>query len=202
MTKPQALIYVHGFLSSGAARKAQLTAEHVQRFCPQIKFFAPTLADNPHTAWEQLEQIASELKAQGVQLGFIGGSMGGFFSMYIAPLFVAKACLVNPCVDPYSLMPSTPTKMVNPYTKTEFIVDETYKSELRNIEKRYQIVPSDLAVYLETGDEVLDWHVAYNKFAQYKMPIMRVVPNGHHTFDSYAQCLPEMIAFLFAESNV
>lgn len=193
-----ALIYVHGFLSSGQARKASLTREYLAQNQPEISFYAPDLPDAPAAAWACLSQLATSLQRSGAKLGFIGGSMGGFFAMYLAPQFKARACLVNPCVDPYSLLPPKPTKMVNSYTKNEFVIDDSYKAILRSIEASHVITPQNLALYLETGDEVLNYKVAQEKFKSLALPVTQIVTGGHHTFDHYAQYLPEMVNFLFS----
>ncbi len=79
------LVYVHGFMSSGATH----TAKILQEYMPQCTIIAPDLPIHPEEAMELLRKIQTDERPDIV----IGTSMGG---MYTEMLYGTDRICVNP----------------------------------------------------------------------------------------------------------
>ena len=79
------LVYVHGFMSSGATH----TAKILQEYMPQCTVIAPDLSIHPEEAMELLRKIQADERPDII----IGTSMGG---MYTEMLYGTDRICVNP----------------------------------------------------------------------------------------------------------
>ena len=79
------LVYVHGFMSSGATH----TAKILQEYMPQCTVIAPDLPIHPEEAMELLRKIQADERPDII----IGTSMGG---MYTEMLYGTDRICVNP----------------------------------------------------------------------------------------------------------
>lgn len=93
----QTWLYLHGFNSSAQSQKAQ-HLQHWQASQSHIQVRTPSLPDEPHL----VEQLLPEL-CEGVT-GIIGSSLGGFYALYCHATLGLPAVLVNPAVNPDSLL--------------------------------------------------------------------------------------------------
>ena len=65
--------------------------------------------------------------------GFIGSSMGGYFSSYLLERYGGKAVLINPAVQPYNLLADYLGEHVNPYTKKRLYQGNVYLQTLWSV---------------------------------------------------------------------
>jgi predicted esterase YcpF (UPF0227 family) len=216
------LIYLHGFLSSPASVKAQETKAYFKSHHPEIDIHIPTLLGDPTATIQIIEEVLVSIKVSegGIgdktglaesQVGFIGSSLGGFLSTYFAIKYHFKAVLINPAVKPFVLLNDYMGRHVNPYTQEEFEITEDTILALRYLDspiskpmanldspkshsKPYMDSPNQFRVYLQTGDETLDYRLAVEK---YGVEACYIEEGGDHSFVNYAAKLPEIAQFLF-----
>lgn len=189
------LIYLHGFLSSPESQKARSLVNYVQNELidlinqGRLELLVPALPHKPEEAVALIEKLTSG----STKTVFIGSSLGGFYSIYLAEKFACKAILVNPLVTLHeSLADSFLGHHTNLYTGEEVDLELSDAEYLLTMEQTYIKEQNNYLLLLETGDEVLDYQQALEKFPQANQII---VEGGNHRFENFEKYLPEMIAF-------
>lgn len=188
------LVYVHGFLSSPQSHKALLTEQWLRDNEPSVHFRCPHLSPYPEEAKAQLRALMLSLKEETV--GFVGSSLGGFWSTWLVENYGHKAVLINPSVRPHELIDRVagePQK--NFYTSDTYLMTAEHGIQYRDA---YQSLFKDQAVYwlmVQTGDETLDYRQAVDR---YKGGKQLVIEGGDHGFQGFEQHLQDIVTFLFA----
>ena len=122
---------------------------------------------------------------------FIGSSLGGFYATYLAEKHGAKAVLINPAIDPHVGLRAYLGAQKNLHTGEPYELTEAH---LREWEKLYvpRITPSRYLLIVETGDEVLDYRKAVERYSGAEQV---VVQGGDHSLQSFPQHLPRILEF-------
>jgi predicted esterase YcpF (UPF0227 family) len=186
------LIYLHGFLSSPESVKAQATKEYWLPNHPDIPMICPQLPYYPLEARDLLDEIA--MQNQDKQLGFIGSSMGGFFSTYMMDRYGGKGVLINPAAQPHKVLSKYLGEHEHPYTQEKFVLEPHHMHELELMYSAKPKAPEDYWVLLQTEDETLDYRDAERKYQNAKLTIEE---GGDHAFQGYERFLPDIYRFLF-----
>ncbi|WP_273429362.1 YqiA/YcfP family alpha/beta fold hydrolase [Chitinibacter tainanensis] len=182
------LIYLHGFLSSPLSEKAQQTQAWMQAQGLAEQYLCPQLPMNPQQAIAQLRELLAPLAGD---FCLIGSSLGGFFATWAIEEYGGRAVLINPAVQPYTLIEQYLGPQQNYQTGEIHIIDASFALELRHYERR----PSQAQRYWllsQTGDEVLDYRHAVDYYQGCRQTIL---PGGDHGFIGYADWLPAIWAF-------
>ena len=109
----KAIIYLHGFNSASLNLSGELLTSKekllfLQQFCQQknIEFYTPNVD------YRYFENIIEDMLFQWNQfldqsydVVFMGSSMGGFTSEYLAMKTGCKAIMINPAIVPSELLP-------------------------------------------------------------------------------------------------
>lgn len=183
-------VYLHGFLSSEKAYKAELIRRHVKQDS-SINFLVPTLDDHPEKALLFLHQTIEQLLPEKVCL--IGSSLGGFYATWLAQYYELKAVLLNPAVEPHKLMVKYLGENINPYTGKKFVLTEEDMQVLRSHYVNDIKHPEKLMVVLQMADEVLDARDTSRRFYQSKCIIE---PGGNHQFENFEKTIPMIESWL------
>lgn len=187
------LLYIHGFNSSPDSAKAQAVRDYVSRHYPNLVVEIPKLATSPNEAMTQLEAIVAKAKEQGQPLRFIGSSLGGYFSSYLAERHGGKAVLINPAVTPYDLLQDYIGPQTNPYSGEQFEVKAEHMQQLKDLDTPVIEHPDRFLVLLQSGDEVLDYRQAVEK---YQCALMEIEAGGDHSFVNFERHLAAICRFL------
>lgn len=188
------VLYLHGFQSSPQSHKAQLTKAYVAEHFNDTSILVPQLPNSPSKIAGQVLRLISanpSLQAEGLKI--IGSSMGGYLATWLVEKFGGKAVLINPAVKPYELLVNYTGFHVNPYTKERFYIHKDDMTYLRALNVREIAAPEMYKVYLQTGDEVLDYRQAEEKYAGSNLTIEQ---GGDHSFVGFDRHLPEIFEFL------
>jgi predicted esterase YcpF (UPF0227 family) len=188
------IFYIHGFLSSKNAIKAQETKLYLEKFRTDINFTSIDLPGNPKAGYELAQEYLKSLLTTSDRVSLIGSSLGGFFSMCLASKYNLKAALINPCVNPWDLIPKLLGEQINPYTKERLIITNAAIQEVKDIYAQIELKEENLALYLQRNDEVLNYEHAYKLLAN--AALVHVENGGTHRFENYEAVLPEIISFL------
>jgi len=183
------LIYIHGFNSSALSYKAGLVSARMAELGRSAEFACPELPDRPARAVAVLEACMHHAKGDDVAL--IGSSLGGFYATSLAERYAVRAVLVNPAVRPYELLEQALGPQENLYTHAKYEFTQQHLSELRALEVP-QITPSRYFLVTRTGDEVLDYRDAVEK---YRGCDQLVIEGGDHGFDDFGRYLDRALAF-------
>lgn len=186
------LIYLHGFLSSPASVKAQATQAYWQHNHPDIEFICPQLPYYPDEAKTVLDDLGREYQAE--QVGYIGSSLGGFLSTYMAENYGGQAVLINPAARPHEVLADYLGEHQHPYTQERFVLQSMHMQQLAEMDKPRPTRPERFWVLLQTADETLDYRDAEQKYQGARLTIEQ---GGDHAFRGYERFLPDIFRFLF-----
>ena len=148
-------------------------------------FACPSL---PAHAGEALRAIEPLL---GAKPCLVGSSLGGFYATYLAEKHDLKAVLLNPAIDPHVGLRAYLGPQQNLYTGERYELTETH---LREWERLYvpRLTPRRYLLIVETGDEVLDYRRAVERYAGAEQV---VVQGGDHSLKSFPRHLPRILEF-------
>ncbi|WOT04626.1 YqiA/YcfP family alpha/beta fold hydrolase [Shewanella youngdeokensis] len=189
------LLYIHGFNSSPKSNKGLVTARFIQQYYPKLNFQQPQLPNEPREVMALLIEIVEQAKAAGEPIYYIGSSLGGYFASYLAENFGGRAVLINPAVKPFELFDEFIGTQYNPYTNETYQVSAKHKQDVAQFDTAAILNPDRFYVLLQTGDEVLDYKQAVQKYHCCKMTIE---PGGDHSFIGYEDQLVSICEYLFS----
>ena len=174
-----------------------LTGQQISQSYPDVIFHRPRLDDEPAVAIEKMSHTIAALLQHQQQVALIGSSLGGFYSHYLAEQFQLPAVLINPAVAPYRLLANYLGIQTNPYTGKVIELTTQHMAELKSLEAK--VNRADLIqVWLEKGDEVLDYRLAQAYFSACDC---RVRANGDHSYQAFEQDCPAMLEFLLGPAG-
>ncbi|MEW6990761.1 YqiA/YcfP family alpha/beta fold hydrolase [Colwelliaceae bacterium 6441] len=188
--KKSNLLYIHGFNSSPLSRKAELTKQYIIDNNIDVKFHAPQILSSPNKAICQLAQIITSAPQQYWCL--MGSSLGGYFASYLAEKFQLKAVLTNPAIRPFELLIDYLGEQKNPYTQEIYQVTKQHMFDLETFYSE-KIIEKHYMVMVQTGDEVLDYQQAVDKYQNCQLIVQQ---GGDHSFVNYEDMLPAVMKFL------
>ena len=182
------ILYIHGFNSSPQSLKAKQTQQYLKAYHPEIKFHCPQIKSTPKGAITQLTQI---LKSNSGTWCIMGSSLGGYFSTYLSEKYQYPTVIINPAVKPFELLNDYLGEQTNPYTNEVYTVTKQHIDDLKALEKK-EITKKHYLVMVQTGDEVLDYQQAVNKYQQCQLIVQQ---GGDHSFVNYSALLPKIAQF-------
>jgi predicted esterase YcpF (UPF0227 family) len=179
------IVYLHGFNSSPQSHKAQVMGKYMAERGLAHEFACPALAPRATDAIGEAEKFLSR------SVCFVGSSLGGFYATYLAEKHGARAVLINPAVEPHVGLRAYLGPQKNLHTGEPYELTEAH---LREWESLYvaRVTPQRYLLLVETGDEVLDYRRALERYAGAEQV---VIPGGDHSLQSFPQHLPRILEF-------
>ena len=184
------LLYLHGLNSSPQSHKAQVTQRWLAEHHPDVEFICPQLSNYPLQIVEQLESIMASNKGKVV---LAGSSMGGYFATYLAEKYRLRAVLVNPAIRPYLGLHQYLGENTNYHSGESWFMEQQHIDQFQQLEMEPLQQPENFWTLLQTGDEVLDYRHAEQKYCDGKVTVEQ---GGDHSFQGYERFLPEIYEFL------
>ena len=180
------IVYLHGFNSSPQTHKAQLMQRYMDERGLAQEFACPAL---PHTPRDAVRLIRSVVRDKAVC--YIGSSLGGFYATYMVETQGGKAVLINPAIEPHIGLAAYLGPQRNLYTGEPY---ELTKSDLAEWRELYvpAITPERYLLLVETGDEVLDYRQAVERYGGAEQ---LVIAGGDHSLRSFPEHLPRILRF-------
>lgn len=185
------LVYIHGFNSSSASLKGRQLQQAAQARVHEVQVVAPDLPFEPDKAIRQLQQVVEAAMAES-RVVLVGSSLGGYYATYLAERYGLPAVLINPAVRPYDLLYKYLGKQRNIYTNEEYELTAVHIDQLKALEVQPLTRPERYLIMLQTGDEVLDYRQAIEK---YQGCPQIVIEGGDHGFQSFAEYIERIFAF-------
>ena len=155
-----------------------------------LELIIPALPFEPRAAIAKIEALLNSHANESVAL--VGSSLGGYYAVYIAEKYHCRATLINPAVRPYELLCGYLGENENIYTGEKYVFTSEHIQQLREIEVSDMQYPSHYLVLLQTGDEILDYRQAVEKFNNANINVM---PGGNHSFDEFENVINDIITF-------
>ncbi len=180
------ILYLHGFNSSAQSHKAQVLGSFMRERGLAAQYACPDLPPLAPQAIEAIEELGL---GRGICL--VGSSLGGYYATYLAEKHDARAVLINPAIDPHVGLRSYLGTQKNLHTGEPYELTEAH---LREWQKLYvpRITPRRYLLLVETGDEVLDYGRAVERYAGAEQV---VIEGGDHSLRSFPQHLQRILEF-------
>ena len=184
------ILYLHGFISSPASRKAVMLGDYVRGQAPGVEYLVPALHHRPAEAIAQVHAICDE--RHPADLLVVGSSLGGFYATVAAERAGCRTVALNPAVHPQRHFERYLGPQRNLYTGERFDLTPGHVAELAAIDPPAITRPDRYWLIVETGDEVLDYREAV---AYYAGAFQSVVQGGDHALSSFAEFVPDIVAW-------
>lgn len=168
-------LYIHGFGGSGKGVKATQFREYFRG-----DVIAPSLSYVPELAMDTLTQIVENL-IDHTDLTLVGSSLGGYYATCLSEHYGLKAILINPSTKPYRTLKKVIAQGHNYYDESQFEWNEAHIAMLKQYDTT-AITPSQYLVLLQTGDELLDYREAVQK---YEGSTILLEEGGNHSFEHF-----------------
>ena len=194
----KAIIYLHGFNSASLDLDGNLLISKdkllvMREFCIQkdILFYTPNvdyqdfegLVEDMLFEWNQYLD-------QSYDVAFMGSSMGGFASEYLAMKTGCKAIMINPAITPSELLPQFIGVTENYETRQPYHWGQSHCDQYRRYEKELEITNQtiDRTILLDMADDLID---AKNTLSKYQEKSNVVTyDGGSHSFEHIREALP------------
>ncbi|VAW67953.1 Esterase YqiA [hydrothermal vent metagenome] len=188
------LIYIHGFNSSPDSYKATLLKSYAAKINISDVLEVPGLSYDPGVAMNQLLSVIETYhKRHDIRpLCFIGSSLGGYYATWLAEKFHSRVVLINPVVNPFELFEGYLGYNHNIYTGEKFLLTKDHVEHLKRYGVKEITHPERYLLMLQTGDDVLDYNLALEKYAA--VPSI-VEEGGGHEFSGFERHIDTVLAF-------
>lgn len=182
------ILYIHGLNSSPASHKASQLSRAMADLGLEKQLRVPALHHHPRQAIAQLQALVAELGAPVL----VGSSLGGYYATYLAEQHGLKALLINPAVKPHLRFDGYLGPQKNYYSDETWDLTEDHVHALAELEVPAPSDPTRYQVWLQSGDETLDYRDAER---YYRGCALRIQAGGDHGFQGFAERLPILFAF-------
>jgi uncharacterized protein len=183
------IVYLHGFNSSPQSHKAQVMAGFMAARGLAAEYACPALPTHAGEAIAAVEALLT--KHPAAPWCFVGSSLGGFYATYLAEKHDAKAVLLNPAIEPHVGLRAYLGEQQNLHTGEPYQLTEAHLDAWRALVVP-RITPARYLLIVETGDEVLDYRQAVER---YRGAEQVVIQGGDHSLQSFPEHLPRIVAF-------
>jgi len=181
------IVYLHGFNSSPQSHKARVMERYMAERGLAGEFACPEL---PPEA-DQALHIVRQLVKGKARVCYIGSSLGGFYATHLVEHDGGRAVLINPAIDPHIGLRGYLGPQKNLFTGAPYQLTEAHLEQWRRLWTP-KITPERYLLLVETGDEVLDYRRALERYAGAEHV---VVQGGDHSLQSFPEQLPRILAF-------
>ena len=178
------ILYLHGFASCGNSTKTQL----LNAYFGEENILAPDLPVSPSEAVSLARKLIIE---HDIDL-IIGSSLGGFYATYLGETMGIKAVLINPSVQPFI------TLAAYVGSNTFWCSGETFMFSKDDLHALFEYAvgslkdPTAYLLLLQSGDEVLDYTRAEEKYMGAKIIVQE---GGNHRFENLDRYLKTIKEF-------
>ncbi|NLF54429.1 MAG: esterase [Thauera phenolivorans] len=191
------IIYLHGFRSSPASIKASALGARMRALGLGAAWWCEQLPVAPRAAIELAEAQIARCRDAGVAPTVVGSSLGGYYATWLAERHALRAVLVNPAVVAPLELEAYVGRQENMYTGESFDFTRDHIEQLRALEVAEITHPERYWLMVETGDEVLDYRHAVEKYDGARQTVL---DGGDHSFTRWNHYLDEIIRFAGLQS--
>jgi predicted esterase YcpF (UPF0227 family) len=181
------IVYLHGFISSPRSKKAVMLGDYLRNVVSGIDYVVPQMHHRPARAIAEAEGACKGIDAADLTL--VGSSLGGFYATVLAERTGCRAALLNPAVHPHAHFHKYLGPQRNLYTGEEFVLTQEHVEELAAMQPKAITRPERYWLFVETGDEVLDYREAIDFYGG---ALHTVVRGGDHTLVSFPEHVAEL----------
>jgi predicted esterase YcpF (UPF0227 family) len=184
------IVYLHGFRSSPASRKATQLRQLLAARGRAAEYLCPQLPVAPSEAIEVAAGLVRDRRPDEVAL--IGSSLGGFYATWLAERIGCRAVLLNPAIRPQDDLKRHLGLQPVYFSQEQIEFRREYFAELEAIDtpritrcERYFLIAA-------TGDALIDYRSMTRKYAGARQ---HVVQGSDHELSDFADYIEEVVAF-------
>lgn len=184
------IVYLHGFRSSPASRKATMLREAMAARGRVDEYLCPALPASPARAIEETARLVQGVAPE--RLALIGSSLGGYYATWLAERMGCRAVLLNPAIRPQDDLAKH--LGVQPVYFSEALIDfrPEYLAELEAIDTPTITRPERYLLIAATGDAVIDYRTMTRK---YRGARQVVVEGSDHELSDFANYMDDVLEF-------
>jgi hypothetical protein len=156
------------------------------------RFHLPQLHHRPAQALRDVCAWIDREAPEGRDLTLIGSSLGGFYAIWLAEKYGARAVLINPAIRPYEDLRPFLGRQRNLCTGEEYEITLVHFAELAAIKVPRITRPERYFLLVRTGDELLDWREAA---AFYAGAHQHVAGGGDHGWTDFGAEVASVLRF-------
>jgi hypothetical protein len=184
------IVYLHGFRSSPASRKATMLRQAMASRGRAAEYLCPALPASPARAVEETEALVEGIAPD--RLALIGSSLGGYYATWLAERFGCRAVLLNPAIRPQDDLAKY--LGVQPVYFSDASIDfrREYLGELDAIDTPTITRPDRYLLIAATGDAVIDYRMMMRKYSGASQV---VIEGSDHELSDFADHMEDVLAF-------
>ncbi len=190
------IVYLHGFRSSPASRKATMLREAMARRGRSADYACPALPASPAEAIKVAQRAVEGIAPARVAL--IGSSLGGYYATWIAERLDCRAVLLNPAIRPQDDLARHLGVQPVYFSEAQIEFRREYLAELDAIDTPAITRPERYFLIAATGDAVIDYRSMVRK---YEGARQHVIAGSDHELSDFSQYLDEVLSFCDAGSK-
>lgn len=183
------IVYLHGFRSSPASRKAVMLRDRLTALGHAAEFRCPALPASPRAAAEIA--LAETQQTPAGELSLIGSSLGGYYATWLAERVGCRAVLLNPAIDPARDLEAHVGRQPVFFSNDEIDFRPEFLAELRALETPVTR-PERYFLLAATGDSVIDYRTMVAKYTGARQ---HVIDGSNHELTDFATYIDEVLAF-------
>jgi predicted esterase YcpF (UPF0227 family) len=182
------IVYLHGFISSPLSKKAVMLGDYLANVATGVQYVVPELHHRPKRALAQVETACAGIDPADLTL--VGSSLGGFYATVAGERLGCRVALLNPAVHPHTHFARYLGPQKNLHTGESFELTPEHVEELAALDPASITRPERYWLFVETGDEVLDYREAV---AFYEEACQSVTRGGDHSLVSFPEIVPDLV---------
>jgi predicted esterase YcpF (UPF0227 family) len=184
------IVYLHGFRSSPASRKATQLRERLRALGREADYRCPALPVSPRSAADvALAEVAG---VEPSALALIGSSLGGYYATWLAERIGCRAVLLNPAIAPADDLAAHLGRQPVYFSGEQIDFRPEHLDELRALDTPAITRPERYFLVAATGDALIDYRTMT---AKYRGARQRVIQGSNHELSDFAACIDEVLAF-------
>ncbi len=201
------VIYVHGLDSDANSTKGLLLEGYCEKHHPDITIHRPDLNQSPQVVFDKLVSMINSVSGND-KVVLVGSSLGGYFSTLVSNETGCPALLINPSMQPHITLQRFEEDKGADTLKTDDgnqkVLHTTSggwavtKADLQWFADHQLLTvdnPSQVAVMLKQGDELLDANLSAAFYRQQGATVT-IQQGGDHRFSDFSKHLPLVIETL------
>ena len=190
------IVYLHGFRSSPASRKATMLREELAARGRSAEYLCPALPASPARSIELVMDAVRDVPRE--RLALIGSSLGGYYATWVAEQTGCRAALLNPAIRPQDDL--SRHVGVQPLFFSEALIDfrREYLDELEAVDTPAITRPERYFLIAATGDAVIDYRTMVQK---YRGARQHVITGSDHEVSDFSAYIDEVLAFCDGGGN-
>jgi hypothetical protein len=184
------IVYLHGFRSSPASRKATMLRQAMASRGRSAEYLCPALPASPARAVEEVERLVRDIAAD--DLALIGSSLGGYYATWLAERLGCRAVLLNPAIRPQDDLANHLGEQPVFFSDASIDFRREYLGELDSIDMPTITRPQRYLLLAATGDVVIDYRAMMRKYSAARQII---IEGSDHELSDFADHLEDVLAF-------